>query len=268
MDLRLIASDIDGTLLGHDHRVSDRTVEVLEAAAAAGVEVVAATGRSHWSAIDVLDGLACVRWIIGSNGATLYDRHVGEVVKRHVLDPSVSRPMLAQIVEEHPGVAFGWETGDGVWFSPEFLAIRRANAPDAPSLDRFAAPFDPAADDLVKIMIQHPELREMEWLDTLRALLPGELSASTSGAAFVEVTAPEADKGVALAALCTDLGIDQAHTIAFGDHSNDLGMLAWVERGFAMANAHPSVLGATTERAPHHLDHGVAETVAALLAND
>lgn len=265
MDLRLIASDIDGTLLGEDHRVSDRTIEVLAAAAAAGVEVVAATGRSHWSALDVLDGVDCIRWIIGSNGATLYDRAADAVVRQHVLDPELSRPMLAEIEAAHPGVAFGWETPDGVWFTPEFLAIRRANAPDAPSLDRFAAPFDAAATDLVKVMVQHPELREMEWLDTLRTILPDQLSASTSGAAFVEVTAPEADKGVALAALCADLGIDQGATIAFGDHSNDLGMLSWVERGFAMANAHPAVLAATTERAPHHLDHGVAETVALLL---
>ncbi len=88
-------------------------------------------------------------------------------------------------------------------------------------------------------MIAHEELVLDELLDAVRPLLPPDLEVSSSGASFVEVTAPGVDKGAALARLADRLGLGAEHVVAFGDQHNDLAMLAWAGRGYAMANAHP-----------------------------
>ena len=100
--------------------------------------------------------------------------------------------------------------------------------------------------------------------DALADHIPGTVSASTSGASFVEVTHVAANKGAAVEALCGRLGVEQAATAAFGDHTNDLEMLRWVGRGYVMANAHPRAFDASPLRAPHHAEHGVAQIIAEL----
>ena len=100
---------------------------------------------------------------------------------------------------------------------------------------------------MVKLMLAHHMLVTYDWLDALEPHIPFGLSASTSGATFVEITSGEADKGAALARLCARLGVDRSATVAFGDQSNDLGMLRWAGRSFAMDNAHSQVLGVADE---------------------
>jgi len=106
-----------------------------------------------------------------------------------------------------------------------------------------------------------------EWLAAVEPHMPEGVSVSTSGAQFVEVTAIDATKAEALRQLCDQLGVDRAHTIAFGDHANDLAMLRWAGTGFAMANAAEHVLAEADAVAPHHAEHGVAQVIEALLRN-
>ncbi len=262
-NVRLIASDLDGTLLGPDHRVSDRTAEVLRAVADLGVEVVAATGRSHWSAVPLLEELGCIRWAICSNGATVYDFDRSEVVKRRPLSDQHLGDVVDRIRAAFPSVGFAWESATGIFHSDQWVLNRTATD------DRFVAKrsrptreFRVGEETVLKLMIAHDSLTEYNWLDAMSPHVPEGLSASTSGAAFVEITNPEANKGDALRVLCAELGVDQAGTIAFGDHSNDLGMLSWAGTGYAMANAAPRVLDIADETAPHNADDGVAQVLA------
>lgn len=266
MDLRLIATDIDGTLLGPHEAVTQRTIEALRAAHEAGVEVVAATGRSHWSAVPLIEPIGCVRWLLASNGATLMDVSSGEIVEQSLLDRATVRTLATTLNSEFAGLGFSWENAEGVFQDEAFRAIRSTAFPSRKIARRSSGVFEPGADDLAKMMILHPEMADTAWLEAARPYIPTELSFATSGLGFVEVTSALADKGIALSALCERLGIAQAQTITFGDQLNDLGMLQWAGRGYAMANAHADAIGAASHQAPHHADDGVAQVVEQLLA--
>lgn len=261
MDLKLVATDIDGTLLGPDHVVTDRTISSLRAAHEAGVEIVAATGRSHWSAVPLLEPIGCVQWLVASNGATLYDLKAAEVVDRFPLERDVVRKTTSALDEEFGEVGYSWETTDGVFQDETFRSLRSIMFPSTKIAKRSTVEFQPGAEELTKLMMLHRTLSDHEWFEAAAPFIPAEQSFSTSGTGFVELTSPQADKGIALASLCTRLGVAQEDTVSFGDQANDLGMLRWAGRGYAMANASDVALETAPYRAPHHLDDGVAQTV-------
>lgn len=265
VELRLVATDIDGTLLGPDHVVTQRTIDTLRAADAAGVEIVAATGRSHWSAVPLIEPIGCVRWLLASNGATLFDLSTGQIVEQSLLARDTVRTVVSGLNSEFSGLGYSWETAAGVFQDESFRAIRSTAFPSQKIARRSTVEFEPGADDLAKMMILHPTLADSAWLEASRPHIPAELSFATSGLGFVEVTSALADKGIALAALCDRLGVAREHTITFGDQQNDLGMLRWAGRGYAMANAHGEAIAAASHRAPHHEDDGVAQIVEELI---
>ena len=264
----LLASDLDGTLLGPDSRVADRTTAALEAAAAAGIEVVVATGRSHWTALPLIDHLACVRWVICSNGATVYDRQQGEVVMRRLLSPELVALVVDRLRAAFPTVGLAWECASGLVQDDRWMANRVATNPAvvASSREPVTSELDLRAGEIVKLLVAHHELVTYEWLAAVQPHVPEGVSVSTSGAQFVEITAIDATKAEALRQLCQQLGVDRAHTVAFGDHDNDLAMLRWAGTGVAMANAADHVRRDADAVAPHHADHGVAQVIEQLLA--
>ena len=265
--VKLLASDLDGTLLGPDTRVADRTAAALEAAAAAGIEVVVATGRSHWTALPILEELACVRWVICSNGATVYDRQRGEIAARRLLSAELVDLVVGRLRAAFPTVGLAWECATGLVQDERWMVNRVATNPAvvASSHEPVTSELDLMAGEIVKLLVAHDHLVTYEWLAAVLPHMPEGVSVSTSGAQFVEVTAIDATKAEALRQLCGQLGVNRAHTIAFGDHANDLAMLGWVGTGFAMANAAAHVLAEADAVAPHHAEHGVAQVIEALL---
>ena len=262
---RLLASDLDGTLLNAQSLVSDRTAAAVRAARDAGIEVVAATGRSHRTALPLLSPTGAFRWAICSNGATLFDVESQTVIAHNYLDHSIARA-IATLADALPGAGFAWETPDGLFRDDAMAAIVAARYGNDPWASRGEPPLRESTHHLVKVLLGHSSYDLDELLAAAIPLLDPSLEVSSSGAAFIEITASGSEKGQALERLCADLEIEQADTVAFGDQINDLGMLAWVNRGFAMANAHPDVLAVTPHRAPHHDEDGVAQVIETFLA--
>ena len=256
---------MDGTLLGGDHVVEEPTVRALERASRHGIEVVVATGRSHWSAIKLLTEMPFIRWHLCSNGATLYDGHVGEIARARTIDDAIVQETEAALAEHFPTAAIAYETPEGIHYTEQFLKNRVLANPTVIVKDNVPEPDSHDGQPIIKLMISHPSLVQLEWLDVLAPAMPDGLQMSTSGSDFIEISAPTADKGIALADLCADLDIDAADVAAFGDHSNDLGMLSWAGRGYAMENGVDRAKAATDLRAPHHAEHGVAQVVTQLL---
>jgi Cof subfamily protein (haloacid dehalogenase superfamily) len=252
---------MDGTLLGPDRKVEAPNVEALRRASDHGVEVVVATGRSHWSALKLLDEMPFIRWHLCSNGATIYDRSEDAVVHSRPIDPGVLRRSIDSVMGAFPTVGFAYETPQGIHYTPTFLENRVLANPSVVVRDDVPEPGSIEGQPIVKLMVSHPELVQIEWLDALSAVVPDDLHLSTSGADFIEVCAPGAEKGLALAELCRTLDIEAADVAAFGDHTNDLGMLSWAGRGYAMANAVERAFAVTQLRAPHHAEHGVGQIV-------
>lgn len=258
--VRLVASDLDGTLLGADGQLSPRTQRALDAVRRSGIVVVAATGRSHRTALPRVGGH--VDWAVCSNGAVLYDVARGEVDTHHPIGPELVARLVTDVARHVPEVGLAWETVDGFGADAAFHRLR----PSAESL-LLAAPLGSLLEGgaaVTKVLVAHPELVQDVLLDALRPVLPVEVEATTSGADFVEVTATGIDKAFTVGLVCERLGIDHAEVLAFGDHLNDLPLLSWAGRAVAMANAHPAVLDAVDEHAGHHDADGVAEVLEAL----
>ncbi|MEZ5379383.1 MAG: HAD-IIB family hydrolase [Acidimicrobiales bacterium] len=259
----MVASDLDGTLFSSERQVADRTADTLRRVAATGVMVVAATGRSHWTAIPRLSPVGAFRWAVCSNGSALFDFERMAVVERQLLDHEASAA-IAELPRLLPGVGLAWEHAAGIDRDDVFVAQRRRNGA---VFEEPAVAFD-AGLELNKVLVGHDDLEHDELLDAVRPHVPPALEISSSGASFIEITAPGVDKAAMLARLVARLGIDATDVVAFGDQHNDLAMLRWAGRGYAMANAHPTVFDATPLRAPHHDDHGVAQILDLLFPID
>lgn len=255
----LIASDLDGTLLGADGHVSHRTRHALAAVGSAGCHIVAATGRSRHTALPKLDGIDTIDWVVCSNGAMIWDR-TRECIELHrPIDATLTREVIAEVRANIDGVGVGWETVDGYGFDARFFS-------QPPSLDELGLAANIAEPDgtsaATKLFVSHPDIKTPD--DAIRVLapaLPEGVNGSTSGAAFLELTAAGVDKATTLALLCERLNVEAAEVLAFGDHLNDLAMLSWAGTGVAMGNAHPDVIAACDHHTQSNADNGVAQVI-------
>ncbi|GAB3077315.1 HAD-IIB family hydrolase [Nocardioides zeae] len=266
---RLVATDLDGTLLGADGRVSDRTRAVLVALEEEhDVPVVFVTGRPvRW--MDELwtdvggHGLA-----ICSNGGIIFDVANREVRDAFPLTPPVLLDVAARVRSAVPGSMFALETLTGFAHEPDWLPRpgggrpHRGPEPVVAPLDALVADDAPAC---VKLLARHDEADPEDYWRTLDTVV-GDLATVTwsSTGALVEISARGVTKATTLATLCAELGVDAADVVAFGDMPNDVPMLSWVGRSWAMADAHPDVVAAADAVAGRHDEDGVAATLAAL----
>jgi hypothetical protein len=270
MAVRLVAFDLDGTLLGGNDRVSAHTADVLARARAAGMVLVAATGRSCRAARLALGATDAVDHIICSNGAVHYDVRRDEVVAHHPIAPGMLAALYQSVNDGLDGACWAWETSVGIvpdcgfrTLTARLDELKRSPVPMVLPPPMQLPPTEPAS----KAMIAHPYLVGDRLLGRLQRCLPACLSAASSSAVFVEVTAPGIDKAFGLEALCRQVGVARREVMAFGDQLNDLSMLRWAGRGVAMANAHPLVLSAVAERTGRNTDDGVATVIASLLTD-
>lgn len=263
MTPRLIATDLDGTLLRSDGSVAERTVRALRAAEDAGVIVVVATGRPPRWMHPVAEALGHTGLAVCANGAVVVDLHSEQVVEVHPLGRAVVVKVTEVVRAAVPGVQFAVETPDrGFGQEPDY-----ETHPGDVRHDPWIAPIDElAADDVVKLLIQHRTMGPDDLLSMARDVA-GELAelthSSTSG--LLEVSATGITKASTLAGIAERLGVAADDVVAFGDMPNDLPMLAWAGRGYAMSNAHPDVLAAAAHFAPANDDDGVAQVIERLL---
>jgi hydroxymethylpyrimidine pyrophosphatase-like HAD family hydrolase len=255
---RLVATDLDGTLVRSDGTVSAYTREVLAAVERRGVPVVFVTGRPLRWAEDVFDHVGEHGLAVVSNGALVWDvaRHGVHLLRP--IEPQAGLAACRLIREALPGTAFAVETVEGIGLEPGFL--ERHPVPDGARRGPVTELFDRPA---VKLLARHEELAPQEFWDLAEEALGGRLVITWSSAtALLEMSAPGVTKASTLALLCTDLGVDAADVIAFGDMPNDLPMLAWAGTSYAMADAHPTVTETADHVAPGHDEDGVARVLA------
>jgi Cof subfamily protein (haloacid dehalogenase superfamily) len=259
---RLVATDLDGTLLDSGGRVSARTRAVLDELDAAGVPVVFTTGRpirwmeELWEAVGG-HGLA-----ICSNGGIVYDVARREVRTARTIPGEVLLEVAAMLRHELPGTVFALEKTTGFAKEPGFMPRLAVNlAPDVPT-----APLEDLVDgDVVKLLARHEDHEpEPYWERVARALGEQVVTTWSSTGTLVEISAAGVTKATTLAAVAAEMGLGPEDVVAFGDMPNDLPMLEWAGTSYAMANAHPSVQDLADRLAPHHDEDGVAAVLADL----
>jgi Cof subfamily protein (haloacid dehalogenase superfamily) len=262
---RLLATDLDGTLLLPDATVSPRVASAVAAAEDAGIEVVILTARS-WRSLRLLAHTAIPRGIaVCSNGAVVYDLATDQILRSQHIEPATLRDFLAR-VSDTIDIAIAWETATRVFRTARYHELRGSDHLPAEYLAAIEYAEDIAEDHLVtKVLVGHDSLSPDELFAALAPFADG-VTATVSGGPFVEVMAAGVTKALALASLCEERGIDAADVVAVGDHTNDLPMLRWAGRGVAMGNAHPSVLAEITEHTASNVDDGLALVIEDLLS--
>jgi Cof subfamily protein (haloacid dehalogenase superfamily) len=264
--IRLIATDLDGTLLRSDSTLSSRSRAALRRARAAGLKIVAATARPARVIEDLFGGSAdghdLIDLAICGNGAVRYHVPTQELTVDHPLPEKLARRVVEEISLILPGSAYAVETGRRVLFEPAYTY--------RPSLDRdrvsVATVDELYAEGLVKLMVQVPDDDPERAWAKLRPTLGDTIECTWSAdRAPLEIAAFGVSKATALTALCASWGIEPADVLAFGDAPNDLPMLSWAGTAYAVANAHAPVLAATPLHTAGNDEDGVAMVIEMLV---
>ncbi|MBA5224289.1 MULTISPECIES: Cof-type HAD-IIB family hydrolase [Streptomyces] len=269
---RLIATDLDGTLLRDDKSVSPRTVAALAAAEKAGVEVFFVTGRpARWMDV-VSDHVHGHGLAICGNGAAVVDLHGGPGAHRFVKVRELARQNALEAVTlvraAAPGTVYAVEQTYGFHQEPDYPKLHMER-PDtlAPAEELLAEGAVTAREPVLKILAHHPDMDPDAFL-TLARLAVGDRATVTrsSPSALLEISGPGVSKASTLALCCAERGISHEEVVAFGDMPNDVEMLTWAGRSYAMGNAHPDVLAAASGRTVGNNEDGVAVVIERLLA--
>ncbi len=256
---RLVATDLDGTIVPWDGIISDRTVAALRALEARGVPVVFATGRPpRWMA-EVAERTGHTGLAVCANGAVLYDLHTETVVREFPLAQEVGLELARRLRAAVPEVFFAIETAEGFAHEPGYPATWDVGTADR--VDAIEAIYGQAA--VTKLLVRHEGMDADALLaaahEAVGAAVAELTHSSVSG--LLEISATGVSKASTLALVCAELGVDASEVIAFGDMPNDLPMLAWAGTSYAMTGGHPEVLAAVSRRARSVEADGVARVL-------
>jgi Cof subfamily protein (haloacid dehalogenase superfamily) len=266
---KLVATDLDGTLVRSDDTVSAYTHGVLDRVRSAGIRVVGATGRGPRLAELTRNDIRAADYLVMAGGGRVVDQSdpaTGPLVLR---DERLSGAVLAGIVADLEA-AVGpltvmvealdghdeplWGDLDPTWRYPEAVHPRER--------------ADCLSCDVIKAFARSPRHHVDELLAIARRIVPAEVASVTqAGLDFLEITPPGVDKGTGLAVVTQSLGVDPADVLVFGDMPNDLPMFAWAGWGrIAVANAHAEVRAVADEVTLSNDQDGVAVFLDRLLS--
>jgi Cof subfamily protein (haloacid dehalogenase superfamily) len=269
--VRLVATDLDGTLLHSDGVVSERSRTALRAAAAAGLLVAFVTGRPPRWLAEIADVTGHTGVAVGANGAVLYDLERDETIQAHYLEPDVLAALAGDLRAAFPSVAFAVEYGDSFGAEPEYTHDWAIN----PRADRFGRPLPTPLVAPLEQVVSRPGVKLLakdrgadvdEFLASAETLLAGRATVTHSSRhGLLEIAAPRVTKASGLAELAASQGIVPDEVVAIGDMPNDIPMLEWAGRSYAVANAHPAVQAAADEVIGSNDEDAVAAVIEALL---
>jgi Cof subfamily protein (haloacid dehalogenase superfamily) len=273
--IRLIALDIDGTLIDDDLDIGERTRRAVSAARSRGVEVVLATGRMPSSAMSYAETLGLQGPLIAYQGALIRampvegarrrrdGRRLGRILVHTPLSADVARDVVR------------WCRAAGLDPHLNHLErfILRADDPAAEDYSRFMGIGAELVPDLVaaisqpitKVLAVGEPAVVARALEPAREAFRGRATVTISHPRFLEFLAPGVSKGRAVRRVARGLGIPLGQAMAIGDQLNDLDMIAAVGHGVAMPGAPAAVLAVARHVAPPLEDEGAAQMIERLV---
>lgn len=276
MSIRLIAFDLDGTLLKNDKTVSERNTAALQRAAKRGIYLVPSTGRTYAGLPKQVKQLPFVRYIIAINGAEVYDAAQERILYRGELTREESEGIFAY-GKELDAICGCYQSGKGWMEEAELYKVAEytQNSRQAEMMKEVYRPLRNLPEQIFSI---EPTIQKIQYYfrdiperDRRLAKMKekfSELEISTSLPNNIEINSARANKGLGLEVLCRHLGIKTEECMAFGDGTNDLALLRAAGRGIAMANAAPEVLAAAAYHTLSNEEDGVAAAIEACLAEE
>ena len=260
-----MASDVDGTLLGHGDVPSARTRAVVGRMVEAGVPLVLATGRPpRWIPM-VCDDLGVRGLVVAANGAVLYDAATDAVLHAATVDLDVLDEVVDGLRAAVPGCGLAvervTERAHGrvrSQFVSEPDYVHAWPNPDHAEVH----PAELTREPVVKVLARHATLSSDAMADAVRSRIGHlvDVTFSASGG-LVECSRRGITKASGLTLAAERFGVAAADVVAFGDMPNDLAMLRWAGHGVGMANGHPAVLADVDEVTSSNLEDGVASVL-------
>ena len=261
--IKLIAADLDGTLLSSQHRLSPDLPALLQKLSDKGIRFIPASGRQYYNLIELFPGLEHELLFIAENGAMTVDR--GQTVFVDAI-PLEDLRLPLEIARKAEGV-YTVLAGEKTAYCEDDDPIFRKNA------DLYYARLTRVPDLLEAA--QHDRICKMAFFEKdcaergcYRLLQPcaSQFQVVLSGADWVDIMNPGVNKGHAMRTLQQQLGISPDECMAFGDYLNDLELLSAVTHSFAMENAHPQLKAISRHIAPSNDEDGVVRAVREFLA--
>jgi Cof subfamily protein (haloacid dehalogenase superfamily) len=263
---RLIATDLDGTLLRSDDTLSRRTRQAFRAVTAAGAVHVAVTGRAVRRTRGILRILGYRGLAVCGQGAQVYDAAGDRLLTSMILDRNLAETAIGRIQEKtgRLALAVSQDGLDGeMIYGPGYVQVEGPPATawaDRPG-ELWSAPVN-------KVYIQHPELSDDALTRAAQAAVGGLVTVVLAGAGVVEILPLGLSKATGLDLVARRIAVDASESIAFGDMPNDIPMLNWAGHGVAMANAHEELKAVADEITASNNDDGVATVLERLLQAD
>lgn len=261
----LIATDVDGTLLDDDERVTRRTREAVQAAVASGVQFVLATGRPPRWIPPVVDALGFAPMAVCANGAVIYDASSDRIVSARTLSVDLLIELAEIAARVIPGAGLAVERVgrsahdsatpqfvsspgyEHAWLNPDNTEVSLADLLSAPAVKLLIRKPGAASSDMAALMTKHVGVE-------------GDITYSTNNG-LIEIMPLGTSKATGVEDIARSLEIDATEVVAFGDMPNDVPMLLWSGHGVAMGNAHPDAIAAANEVTADNNDDGVARVL-------
>lgn len=263
MAIKLVAVDLDGTLLDPQMNVTYRTQQAVEAALAHGIQVAICTGRMRPECAGVLQALPQVRYAICSSGGRVWDLHDDRILSQSCFCPEHSAALLDRLLRFDcmPSVFAGdrirvpaeWKQRmHEVYTSALLEHFVRYYHPSDDLRESAAGMYGPVEKIFTVFLTQAERDRAMAAIDDIACTV------ATSGTENLELNAIGTDKGQGLHALAQHLGLDRTQVMAIGDSNNDTKMLTYAGVPVAMGNAEAGILNMASLIAPDNAHDGVA----------
>ena len=258
---KLVALDLDGTLLGPGKRISAENAAAVRQLTEMGVQVVLASGRPHHNVLPYHNDLGLTGPIVGGNGAVVWVPDSGDFWSVTLLDAALA----GEVVEEgrRIGITQIWDAPDGVFALEHTLWVDVLSG-----RIHDAVPVRPAPEGASPYKIL--------WIDDEKAIVERERHYREKWGArsyvvctdpeYLEFCPPGINKSVGLQTVCDRLGLSPSDVLAIGDGDNDVEMLAWAGRGLAPAHGREKALEAADGVIPDGPpETAVARAIAQLL---
>ena len=261
---KLIATDLDGTIVAHYGFISDRTKIAFTAAHAAGIHIYFITGRPIRWMKEIKDNFNFGLGVCG-NGALLYDFINEKVLEEWSFSVKAQLETVKRLRQVIPPVSFATEIGE------DFLREKKY-------VPRWDIGEDNVGVDLIEEVITAPALKMLarcsdgefssdEMLALASKALEGiaTVTHSNSTDSLLEISAVGVSKGATLSRVAGRLGLTADDCVTFGDNPNDFSMLSWASRSWAMADGHPDLMKYAKFQTDPHQEDGVAKVIEQLL---
>jgi Cof subfamily protein (haloacid dehalogenase superfamily) len=263
MQVKLLAIDVDGTLLNDDHQLTERTKSAISQIKERGVKVVLATGRGPVSCFPIMEELALTEPIITHNGAVI----VGPQTKQIALEIGFKAEELLPIIQ------YCRQTGIHFDASTAFEMYVEGRTPEADQMykkffanPRMVADTSLLKDQIVKFTLFGDEKQMDQALEEVAFKFP-DWSIIRSGETFIDVIHPKATKGNALKRILKEQNILPAQVIAFGNYYNDLEMIQLAGIGVAMENSPEQIRHLADRITVSNNDDGVAVVIEEIISS-